>query len=379
MKRLLLQCLLLAIAMAGSGAVQAQNMIPNGDFESNCGAGTSILSCLTFSPTCVAGWQTSHGTPYLDFAGGIAGPTAVIMGSRTNGSGFESEGIFCNLNTPTDPQKRYLICFRYRTWGSGGTILVRLGNGITYTVPTSCGQAPPNPSPSYTAYSNAVPAVVTAGPWQTVSLYASPLQVYTQLFVYPVSNTPDALWLEVDGFEMLDCASALEFTPGSLPAPSGFFARNSTIRAYSPGGWGTVTADPNVNTTFRAAQYVLLEPNFVASPNPGTYFLAEIGTCGCNVAVPKTDFVTRTPQEEGGMAALKVYPNPSAGEVTVYSEFPLETVTVSDLMGKVLLQQRWEPNLNTQSLSLSEFPNGVYLLQGKTRSGQCHTQRLVKQ
>ena len=148
-----------------------------------------------------------------------------------------------------------------------------------------------------------------------------------------------------------------------------------------------MTVNPNVPTTFRAGQFVLLDDNFIATPSSTSYFLAEIGTCGCVWSVAsKTDHADgqalpdgpRLPNAEGS-SDLWLYPNPTSGDFTIVSKEPLRHVTVTDLYGKAVLHIPCQKDVVEVRLSLADLPAGTYLVQGQSLNGQAYQRKLVKQ
>lgn len=63
----------------------------------------------------------------------------------------------------------------------------------------------------------------------------------------------------------------------------------------------------------------------------------------------------------GGPAEISVYPNPTAGEVTVNADSAIESIEVYSLDGRLVKKSE-----DTRSMDLSDCPDGVYLLRAAT-------------
>ena len=71
---------------------------------------------------------------------------------------------------------------------------------------------------------------------------------------------------------------------------------------------------------------------------------------------------------------LAIFPNPTTGYINLQNLNDISTITIFDMMGKVVLQTPTNDNLQ-MDLNLSAQPAGVYIL--KTDTGE--TQKIVKQ
>jgi Secretion system C-terminal sorting domain len=387
MSRIYLIYCLFALIVASSSLAHAQNMVPNGDIELNCGANTG--GCPTFTATCIPGWSRSHGTPQLNITSGNVGPSELAMWNAASGTSTTGEGVFATLTSPTPVRGKYELCFFYRVVaGSTGTgsLVARFTTGLVAATGTTCGDPIPSPTTELVVHNSPV----IAGGWQRVAVTTSSLSAFTQLNVYPVANSTNVLWVEVDGFELNYCGTNLLATPSTIPMPSGLYARSGSITASSLSGTGLVSADPSVSTTFRAGQYVLLEPNFVSTPNSGKYFLAEIGTCGC-VAASARSIQTETPEltskdidpaeylmEEFEAFNVALHPNPVRELVTLNANASLRQVRVMDLSGKVLLDRFVLDDLQVMTVDMSGLSSGVYLIEAQAKTGGRVVTKLVK-
>lgn len=75
------------------------------------------------------------------------------------------------------------------------------------------------------------------------------------------------------------------------------------------------------------------------------------------------------------IANLKVYPNPSNGIFTINSEEVLD-IKVYDLIGKLIYSNKVNSGIN--QIDISNYSNGIYLLQYSTTSGKTNSIKLIK-
>jgi hypothetical protein len=166
--------------------------------------------------------------------------------------------------------------------------------------------------------------------------------------------------------------------------PAGHYSSDDHITAKNAGEASFVTVDPDVTTTFRAAQYVLLEPNFFASPNAGQYFLAYIGSGG-HAEAPQAESaglfsknVDPNADVEAQTFTVTLSPNPTTGTFTIRAEETVRDMTVSDLYGKVVMQVPDGLDATEVKVDITHLASGLYFVQGETKTGQKFLQKLVK-
>jgi hypothetical protein len=73
-----------------------------------------------------------------------------------------------------------------------------------------------------------------------------------------------------------------------------------------------------------------------------------------------------------GKIEITIYPNPAFSTLTIKTEETIETVTVYNLLGAVVLEEK------NNSFQIEQLPAGVYTLQIKTAKG-IGTTRFVKE
>jgi 2',3'-cyclic-nucleotide 2'-phosphodiesterase (5'-nucleotidase family) len=76
------------------------------------------------------------------------------------------------------------------------------------------------------------------------------------------------------------------------------------------------------------------------------------------------------------LSKVRMYPNPSEGEVTLEASDVILLIVVRDLLGAEVL--RMQPNEATVKLQLQHLPAGMYLIQGETRQGSFNERLLRK-
>jgi hypothetical protein len=148
------------------------------------------------------------------------------------------------------------------------------------------------------------------------------------------------------------------------------FAANNQIHTYDY----SVTGSADISMI--AGVEVLINEEFVAAPGPGGLYLAQINRYCDGIfpdGVPVGGFAPDVPvlyhppmQNRSG---LNIYPNPSAGPVTVSFELPKAGPThlyLLDVNGRllrsVLDHQQMDKGAHTIELSNIEYPNGTYYL-----------------
>ena len=145
--------------------------------------------------------------------------------------------------------------------------------------------------------------------------------------------------------------------------------------------------------TLVAGNKILLKPGFHAQP--GSYFHAYIGDEGCeeplkpaNIFSAEQDQLEETIIEQAlgidettSTEYLKVYPNPTTGEVTIeinsQDSDELNTIWVYDFHGRLIQQQKMIGS-GKKELDLSAHPHGMYLIRA-IHGDKSETVKVVKQ
>ncbi len=74
--------------------------------------------------------------------------------------------------------------------------------------------------------------------------------------------------------------------------------------------------------------------------------------------------------------ALTVSPNPTSGLVRIESEKPLRQIILTDLQGRVLLEEKMENS--TVTISITNYPIGIYLIKAIDCDGEVQVGKVVK-
>ncbi len=81
--------------------------------------------------------------------------------------------------------------------------------------------------------------------------------------------------------------------------------------------------------------------------------------------------------ENGYHAICRVFPNPATENLTIESDTVISKVTLYNYMGSPIAEQS-EINNFTTSLSLSNVPPGLYLINIRFIHGEIITRRIIK-
>jgi len=73
--------------------------------------------------------------------------------------------------------------------------------------------------------------------------------------------------------------------------------------------------------------------------------------------------------------AVKAYPNPTSGMVTLSSSKPVKEMFVADFTGKILA--RIKSGVNNTRVNLSNYPNGTYLIKYVTEEGEWGAEKII--
>jgi hypothetical protein len=371
------------------------NLVTNGDFENLTGATLTVPPCPTFFN--LQGWGISHGTPQLIVGGdGPVGPNYVRMWSQLQGAINKGEGITAKLNDTIPERAGLNLCFWYRTHYPPGFINVVLHN-IPPTNPGGCGDPIPNFAPSQVVATIPFPATSV---WTKVSIPFTANADYLYFSIYATSPiaTDSTQTIHIDGVSLTYCEPNLivdAYFPGS---PSGVYIRQNYIQAGSfatpPGSITPVTVNPNISTTFRAKNFVLIQDAFISQPNPGSYFLAEIGPCdacyedildnsigdrmGSPVIENYEEDIQTMSLVSAGKFSLSIIPNPASHTVffSTNEGQSFSHVLVVDLGGRVV----FEENALSQSrfeMNTEQLQEGVYIVSLRLDDGSFQSGRMI--
>jgi len=177
------------------------------------------------------------------------------------------------------------------------------------------------------------------------------------------------------------------------------FTTSKTISSGNPFG-GVLTFVPGVEVTFNSNGGTYIAPRAVkpgkaigaiANPTLAGYTFAGwyqdnntfLNKWDIETYIVSTTMTLHAKWTEGGTgivetqgiaSSVQVYPNPAQGTLYIQSAETVEQVIIYDISGRALLQIA-NPN---QSIDISHFANGIYLIKVKTVIGET-TKKIVKQ
>ena len=96
-----------------------------------------------------------------------------------------------------------------------------------------------------------------------------------------------------------------------------------------------------------------------------TLNLTTVNGCDSTVTLDLSVYECNVGVEENVSSKISVYPNPANDEVFIKSDSPIEKVELYSLTGALLMQE----NNFSGKISVSAFPQGVYLLKVYTDKG----------
>lgn len=113
----------------------------------------------------------------------------------------------------------------------------------------------------------------------------------------------------------------------------------------------------------------------ISVTSPGNYWLQVTDSLGCTAS----DTIVVLPyisSPEQSLSTIRIYPNPTTGELFLDGLGGGESIEIYDILGKSLLSAHSEAN--TLKLNLSEFSMGVYFLSIQTQ-GKIYTYKILKE
>ncbi len=159
--------------------------------------------------------------------------------------------------------------------------------------------------------------------------------------------------------------------------------------AVTTGPQGPVTVSNTAVVEFRAKDYIEFKPGFDAkSTAPGVFFTTLVpNLCGI-FDLPNSSFVDTLSGERSEQAnltdiqSLRIYPNPTRDNLSIEFSESVTTeifIQVMDLTGRTLMHTTLQPGESSQTLSLSNYPTGVYVLRAMNNGKPIWTGKVVKE
>lgn len=347
------------------GSIRAQTPV-NGDFESSClvdanGAFQSTTDCVT------GPWRVSHGSPDIHRNVGVnATATARMWADDTGG-----EGLFIECPNFIEGVS-YTIRLSYYPEQSGlDHIYIALCNGLTHSDNPSYGDGTryryPTPTDYFVVADIQNPLLYET--WESESFSFTPDANYSQLWIYPKQDVGPVHVLMIDDvyiYETASCSSTTVYT--NFAGTPALTEVSNYIQAS-----GTSAVSGTQQITYKAGNYIKLQPNFHATPTSTGFFHAYIVPCvgelqSCSEEVEKKgSFVPYT--VDPSTALLDNTPNPFTGRTVV--SYVVEkpgsvTLTVVNILGAQVAEIVHNNNHSTGRFSMdfdaSHLAPGVYYL-----------------
>lgn len=188
----------------------------------------------------------------------------------------------------------------------------------------------------------------------------------SDMYLIKLDSNGDSLWTKTYGGDFMETATGLWIT-----TDNGYILSGST-NTFSNGDFdGYVVKTDNNGDTLWTKNYGRIGIDGTTSVQQTTDkgfvfagYTNSIGAGNMDMWVLKTDSVgniqnpNSVSESVNSNNEITVYPNPSNGIVTFKSESKYSTLTVFNVLGKVLYHSNVESNLVT--IDLSQYPKGVY-------------------
>lgn len=147
-----------------------------------------------------------------------------------------------------------------------------------------------------------------------------------------------------------------------------------TLTAHGSGGTGTLVYTWSAGAQSQGPNTALIHP--LANT---TYTAIVTDANGCTLSQSYSQVVSQClglPDLLQGASSPWLYPNPAAGEITIESKTPV-SLTIRNSLGQVILSRTFAEEVNT--LQISGYAPGVYLVELKGEDRRSRTVKLVKQ
>lgn len=377
----------LAIAAIYSTPMYAQ--LVNGDFESAC-SGTIVGAFQNYGvPGCVTGsWFVSHGSPDI-YNNNVPGNITNFVRLWTSGNN-SGEGIYIDCANFTAGNTYRIRCNASSAGSVGLTLTVSLANGLTnFDTPMTMNWTKPTIGISEVVLNTIQPP---SGVWTPIDFTFTPASSYAQLWFYATNGIyadPSDIYIDnIQITRVLPCPTNVVYS--SFSGTPTYTQVSDYIRASST---SAVTGTSAV--TFRAGNYIQLEPDFHAASTGTGSFHAYIAPCEdyeeaiqpCLnnnntgsigiLSLPKPE--NSTPDDYQSLIAnlslltrngmLANYPNPFTGKTMIsynIHEPATVTLTIVDIVGeRVANVVQSVPQLaGTHSIEFdaSALPHGIYYM-----------------
>ena len=237
-----------------------------------------------------------------------------------------------------DSSNQTLFSQHYPHWipdglvDSGKILVFSNGNSIRYSSVNIF--SPPITSPGVYSYDNVNPYGPTSSEWNYIA--PNPSDFFSSI-LSSAQRLPNGNTLICDG----DSGYFFEIDP----------SKNIVWEYINPDTANGVLSqgdNPTANLVFRALKYAQDYPAFIGKDlTPGVPVEQN----------PNLDNCTSLNISKNTLSEIKIYPNPSKDYFNISTPSVIKKIEVYNLMGKLS-----KTNNNSKNISISELPNGMYIL-----------------
>ena len=144
-------------------------------------------------------------------------------------------------------------------------------------------------------------------------------------------------------------------------------------------GFGTNT----LNTITVKATYYFVKTN-QSTNTIVNIWLPECGTNNPNQLIPfsfslhiRENNELSTPENQ--ISQLQLFPNPTENTINLkLSNQKIQEIVIYDLQGRVIFQEHTDGNSNNSQIDVSDFSNGVYIVQVMSTHGNVSSSKFIK-
>ncbi|HEY0731427.1 MAG TPA: T9SS type A sorting domain-containing protein, partial [Chitinophagaceae bacterium] len=74
---------------------------------------------------------------------------------------------------------------------------------------------------------------------------------------------------------------------------------------------------------------------------------------------------------------VKIYPNPTRGNLVIESRKPLKQVFITDFAGKILMNLAMNPKQNQWKADITQYPAGTYMVKYVTTGNEWGAEKIL--
>ncbi|KGO87307.1 hypothetical protein Q765_06470 [Flavobacterium rivuli WB 3.3-2 = DSM 21788] len=136
------------------------------------------------------------------------------------------------------------------------------------------------------------------------------------------------------------------------------------------------TISTSAEANYLAGNSVYLGSDFYTANN--SLFLAKINDCETgNASTSRKAAPENSIEEVLENKSLSVHPNPASGNVTISSSKNITNVTITSFDGKTMYSQKLQDDVTTHSITITDFKQGIYIVNITIGTGETLTERLI--